>query len=123
MRNLSVSKKQVLILILILVIVGLIIDLNTRISSLTALRDQEQTLSADVSHLQVTLENAEERINYADSETAVEEWAREQGLMMQPEDYVIIPISSGKPTPTPTVIPTPITTPVENWEIWKSLIF
>ncbi len=116
-------KRHIYILILILIGVSLIIDLNTRLSTLSFLENQEATLQADVANLQATLETVNDRIDYARSDTAVEEWARQQGLMRKEDDHVIIPLPGTYITPTPTAVPEIIITPAPNWEIWKSLIF
>lgn len=123
MEILKAIKRHIYLLILILVAVYLIIDLNTRLSTLSFLENQEATLEADVSNLQATLDTVNDRINYARSDTAVEEWARQQGLMRKEDDHVIIPLPGIYETPTPTPIPEIVVTPAPNWMIWKSLIF
>lgn len=123
MGLLKVIKRHFYILVLILIIVYLVIDLNTRLSTLTFLENQEATLQADVVNLQSTLDTVHDRIVYAESDTAVEEWARQQGLMRKEDDHVIIPLQGHYDTPTPTPYPEIAVTPAPNWEIWKSLIF
>ena len=123
MEKLKVFKRHIYILILILLAVYLIIDLNTRLSTLGFLENQEATLQTDVENLQGTLATVNDRINYAGSDTAVEEWARQQGLMRKEGDHVIIPLPGEYSTMTPTPFPEIIVTPAPNWEIWKSLIF
>lgn len=123
MERLKAIKRHIYVLIIILLAVYLIIDLNTRLSTLTFLENQESTLQADVINLQGTLDTVNDRINYAGSDTAVEEWARQQGLMRKEGDHVIIPLPGNYSTMTPTPFPEIIVTPAPNWEIWKSLIF
>ncbi len=123
MGKLKAFKRHIYILILILLAVYLIIDLNTRLSTLSFLENEEQTLQADVVRLQSTLDTVNDRINYANSDTAVDEWARQQGLMRKEDDFVIIPLPGDYETPTPTPYPEPVITPAPNWAIWKSLIF
>ena len=123
MEKLKAFKRHIYILILILLAVYLIIDLNTRLSTLGFLENQESTLQADVENLQGTLDTVNDRINYAGSDTAVEEWARQQGLMRKEGDHVIIPLPGDYSTMTPTPFPEIIVTPAPNWEIWRSLIF
>ena len=123
MEKLKAFKRHIYLLILILLAVYLIIDLNTRLSTLGFLENQEATLQTDVDNLQGTLATVNDRINYAGSDTAVEEWARQQGLMRKEGDHVIIPLPGEYSTLTPTPYPEIIVTPAPNWEIWKSLIF
>ncbi len=123
MEILKAIKRHFYLLILILVAVYLVIDLNTRLSTLSFLENQEATLQADVINLQSTLDTVNDRIDYAKSDTAVEEWARQQGLMRKEDDHVIIPLPGEYETPTPTPYPEIAVTPAPNWTIWKSLIF
>ena len=123
MEILKTIKRHIYLLIMILVAVYLIIDMNTRLSTLAFLENQEATLQADVVKLQSTLDTVNDRINYANSDTAVDEWARQQGLMRKEDDFVIIPLPGEYETPTPTPYPVPVITPAPNWAIWKSLIF
>ena len=123
MEILKAIKRHFYLLILILVAVYLVIDLNTRLSTLSFLENQEATLQADVINLQSTLDTVNDRIDYAKSDTAVEEWARQQGLMRKEDDHVIIPLPGEYETPTPTPYPEIAVTPQPNWTIWKSLIF
>lgn len=122
-EKLKSLKRHIYILLLILIGVYLIIDLNTRLSTLSFLSNQEATLQADVVNLQATLDTVNDRIDYARSDTAVEEWARQQGLMRQEDDHIIIPLPGTYVPPTATPVPEVIVTPAPNWAIWKSLIF
>ena len=65
MEKLKAIKRHIYVLILILLAVYLIIDLNTRLSTLSFLENQESTLQADVVNLQGTLDTVNDRINYA----------------------------------------------------------
>ena len=123
MDKFSWIKRNLYLIIIVIIAVYLIIDLNTRLSTLNFLEEQEQTLEADVASLQTTLDTVNDRINYSDSDTAVEEWARQQGLMMQEGDHVILPLPGVYETPTPTTVPEVEVTQAPNWSIWKSLIF
>lgn len=119
-----ITKKQVWLVAIVLIVVALLIDLNTRISTLRYLTNQKVTLESDVVRLQSTLEAVSEKIDYADSDTAVEEWARQQGLMMKDGDHVILPLQvTAAATPSPTSAPTVMPTPVENWQVWRDLLF
>ncbi len=117
------TKLPIFALIIVAFLVLFLLDLTNRISTLHQLEFQEQTLRSDVANLQSTLDEVDERIAYAESDTAVEEWARQQGLMQREDDHVIIPLPGV--TFTPTAVPyveIEVTEP-PNWEIWKALIF
>ena len=55
MEKLKSFKRNIYILVLILISIWLIIDLNTRLSTLKFLRNQEATLQADVDNLHSTM--------------------------------------------------------------------
>ena len=118
-----ITKKQIWIIAIILLIVALLIDLNTRLSTLQFLTDQKMTLESDVSNLKATLEIVSEKVDYANSDTAVEEWARQQGMMMKEGDHVLIPLPVSETAIEPTAAPTIQPTQVENWQVWQKLIF
>ncbi len=118
-----VTKKQIWLIVAIFFIVALLIDLNGRINTLKALQQQKSILETDVAKLQITKVLVEEKIGYAESDAAIEAWARQQGMMMQEGDNIIIPIPVGNTTPTPTPIPTTQPVVYQNWEVWKALIF
>ena len=118
-----ITKKQIWIIALILAVVALLIDLNTRLSTLQFLTDQKLTLESDVINLTATLEMVSEKVDYANSDTAVEEWARQQGMMMKEGDHVLIPLPVNEPVIEPTATPTVQPTQAENWQVWQKLIF
>ena len=66
----------------------------------------------------------EERIAYATSEVALEEWARESNHLIEPGDQAIVLIAPDKIQATPTPMPTPEEkTSLSNFETWKLLLF
>lgn len=123
MKRFLLTKKQIWLILFILFVVSLLIDFNSRVNTLNALEKQKAVLETDVANLQITKALVEEKISYAESDAAVEAWARQQGMMMQEGDNIIIPLPLGNPTPTPTPIPTIQPVVYENWEVWKALIF
>ena len=65
----------------------------------------------------------ETQIAYANSDKAVEEWARTYGKQVLPGDQLIVPLPKENETPDVNylVVPTPDTS--ENWQIWWNLFF
>lgn len=116
-------KKRIWFLIFIMALVAMAIDLSTRISTLSFMKQQHATLAANVAHLEATLEVAADEIGYARSDTAIEEWARVQGMMMQPGENIIIPLAGTQLVPTATPAPTVEPVQFENWQVWYALIF
>jgi cell division protein FtsB len=119
----KIEKKQIL-LVGVLVIVGLLMmDMNSRLSELSRLKNQLEIVQAQYDEALAQNERLKEKVAYAQSDKAVDEWAREQGHMAKPGDVVIVPIPPGGAPIMPTPIPTPTTIVAENWEVWQVLFF
>jgi cell division protein FtsB len=116
-----INKKQVFAIAGFFVFVILLMDLNTRINEYFNVNSQRSKIQTEVADLWQTRQVLLTHIAYATSEVAVEEWAREEGYLVQPGDIRVVPIQSGLVTPTlqSTVVPTPVI--AENWEIWKEV--
>ena len=97
--------------------------LSNRFSDLKQLNDQNELLLTEVTGLRATDAALQTEIAYANSDAAVEQYAREEGYMVRQGEVLVIPISPKKITPTPVFIPTPTIAPVSNWEIWYQLFF
>jgi len=101
----------------------LLMDFNQRMVLLTKMRGQEQQLLEKYSQLESTRSALEAELDFANSDEAVEKWAREEGRMIQEGDIpiVLMPLSA----PAPTSIPTPSTIidEISRWEIWRELFF
>ncbi|HPC05609.1 MAG TPA: septum formation initiator family protein [Anaerolineaceae bacterium] len=119
----KIEKKQVL-LVGVLVIVGLLMmDMNSRLSELYRLKNQLEVVQAQYDEALAQNERLKEKVAYAQSDKAVDEWAREQGHMAKPGDVVIVPIPPEGAQIMPTPMPTPTTIVAENWEVWQVLFF
>ena len=62
-------------------------------------------------------------VAYAASDQAVEDWARTEGHMAQPEDQAVIPVPQPGTVPIQQPSPTPVPTPMANWQVWWNLFF
>ena len=119
----KIEKKQVL-LVGVQVIVGLLMmDMNSRLSELYRLKNQLEVVQAQYDEALAQNERLKEKVAYAQSDKAVDEWAREQGHMAKPGDVVIVPIPPEGAQIMPTPMPTPTTIVAENWEVWQVLFF
>ncbi len=117
-------RKQFIYIIVILVLLLLTADLNGRISDLLKANTERDAVRAQVYSLWVTQQVLSTQAAYAQSEHAVEGWARQDGRLVKPGDVPIVPLPVNKVTQAP-LLPTPMPTPtsVENWQIWRSMIF
>lgn len=117
------KDKRILVIAVIIILVILFLDFNQRMILLSKLRGQERQLTQEYGQLVATANALKTEIANADSDQAVEEWAREEAGMIQDGDVPIVLLP-----PSKTIVPTPtsssvIVDEVETWEIWQELFF
>jgi cell division protein FtsB len=115
------KDKRVIVISLVVILVLVLIDFNQRMVLLAKLRTQEKQLEFEYSQLQATKNALEAELASANTDQAVEKWAREEGGMIQEGDIPIVLIAPSDqilPQPTPKEV---IIDEVENWEIWQEL--
>ena len=118
------TDKRFYVIIAVLVLVVLLMNFNQRMVLLSKLRGQEKVLVEKYANLQATQSALETQIAYANSDEAVEEWAREEGSMVQSGDVPIVLLPGSSESLQPTATPTPeVVDRVEQWEIWWELFF
>ena len=119
--------KQLWIYLLVIfafaLLVIMVMDFNSRVANLRRLTDEKDKVAAEKSSLMQTQSALEERIIYATSPAAVEDWAYEKGHMVRPGDVPIIPLPDGEVTPTPFTIQQATPQPASNWDAWQELFF
>ncbi|HUF39468.1 MAG TPA: septum formation initiator family protein [Anaerolineales bacterium] len=117
------SIRQVFLAVAAVIAFLLLADFNNRWNEKQRLGLQYEQAQARLAELEATRTALEARIEHASSNSAVEAWAYEQGGLVRPGDFVIVPqpAPGGAPTPTPT--PMPQTEPRAKWEIWWGLFF
>lgn len=98
-------------------------SLSARVNELNQLTEQYQMMNTDVGALRSTNAFLETEIAFAASDAAVDEYAREEGLMVRPGEVLIIPISPNNPTPEPEVQEVVSVEVLPNWRIWYQLFF
>jgi len=114
--------KQALLIVMIIGFVFMMMDLNSRLSALFRLTGQRDQVSTEVVHLQATKDEIQRQIDFANSDAAVGEWARQEH-MAQPGDKLIVPLPGGKVTPQPKVLPTVTAETASEWQVWRELFF
>ncbi len=119
---LQISRKQIVVASVIILFVFLMMDLNARLAELSRQSGQRDRMQTEAVNLMRTEAALQAKIDYATSDLAVEEWAREQGHMQRSGDVVIVPLPGEGVTPTPAVTVEPTLTPVPKWQIWRMLI-
>lgn len=117
------KDKRVIVVVLVIVLVLLLMDFNQRMVLLSRLRSQEKELIQEYADLVATRDAIKTELAYANSDEAVEEWAREEAGMIQEGD---IPIVLLPPSTPAAVEPPPESEKVDDihpWDIWQELFF
>lgn len=118
-----IKDKRFIVIVLVIILVLLLMDFNQRMVLMTRLRKQEKRLVQVYADLESTRDTLKTEIAYADSDEAVEKWAREEAGMIQEGDIPIVLLPQSEPIPTPIKQPEVVVDKVEKWEIWQELFF
>ncbi len=92
-------------------------------NELNRLNSQRDGLQTQAAQLDNTRQFLNTQIAYATSDMAVQDYARNDGKMVQPGDHPIVPIAPAGSTVQPTTIVTVAPAQVENWQRWYALFF
>ena len=117
------KDKRFIVIVIAIVLVFILMNFNQRMVLMTRLRQQEKVLVQEYADLETTREVLQTQIAYADSDEAVEKWAREEGGMIQEGDIPIVLLPQSAPAATPTKGPEVVIVKVSRWEIWQELFF
>jgi cell division protein FtsB len=123
MPKLKRIKRQWVYVILLLILFMMVLGLNSRLSEYLRLSSQKDEMDERIIRLKSTQVALETQIAYADSDKAVEEWARTYERKVLPGDQVIIPLPLGNATSEVNYLATPNPDDLENWQIWWGLFF
>ena len=118
-----ISPRRVAVFVGILILFLMVIDFNSRLEELNLLRKHAQTLGEQATQALQTQIALQTQVAYAASDQAVEDWARTEGHMAQPEDQAVIPVPQPGTVPIQQPSPTPAVTPMANWQVWWTLFF
>jgi hypothetical protein len=118
-----INPRRVAVFVGILILVLMVIDFNARLEELNLLKKHAQTLGEQATEAVQTQFALQTQVAYAGSDQAVEDWARGEGHMVQPDDQSVVPVGQPGTTPIQQAQPTPIPTPMSNWQIWWNLFF
>ena len=123
LKKINLKDRRIIIVGVIIIVVLLMMDFNSRMVLLLRLNDERDVLKTEVASLELTKISYEEKVIYATSEAALEQWAREEARMIEQGDIPIIAIAPvGKP-PVITPQPPSSTEPLNRWQIWRELFF
>jgi len=100
----------------------LLMDFNGRINELNRLNTEQSRMETQVQGNKSTQSALLEQIQYATSDAAVNEYARNNGLVREGEK-LIVPLGNSTPVPEVVIEPTPTQVKVSNRDIWWALFF
>ena len=115
--------KQWIFIVMIAILFFMVLGLNSRIAEYFRLTGQREEMLQRIEKLKATQATLKTEIAYANSDKAVEEWARTFERMVQPGDQVIIPLPPKDFTPDINYLATPAPPVGQNWQIWWELLF
>lgn len=115
--------KQWIFIVMIAILFFMVLGLNSRIAEYFRLTGQREEMLQRIENLEATQAALKTEIAYANSDKAVEEWARTFERMVQPGDQVIIPLPPKDFTPDINYLATPAPPVGQNWQIWWELLF
>jgi len=115
--------KQWIFIVMIAILFFMVLGLNSRIAEYFRLTGQREEMLQRIENLKATQATLKTEIAYANSDKAVEEWARTFERMVQPGDQVIIPLPPKDFTPDINYLATPAPPVGQNWQIWWELLF
>src|SRR5512140_159912 len=113
-----INPRRVAVFVGILILVLMVVDFNARLEELNLLKKHAGVLGDQATQAVQTQAALQTQVAYAGSNQAVEDWARGEGHLVQPEDQAVVPV--GQPGTAPLVAPTPapIPTLMPNWQVW-----
>lgn len=122
-RKLDATLRRVLIGVGVLALFIVLFGFSRRIADYTRLTEQLEREQGYMDQLVATQQHLLDRIAYATSEAAVEQWAREQARWARPGDFPVIPLPPAGFTPEPPVSQAEFNTAASNFEIWWNWFF
>ncbi len=117
------KDKRFIVIVIAIILVFILMNFNQRMVLMTRLRQQEKVLIQKYAGLESTRDVLQTQIAFANSDEAVEKWAREEGGMIQEGDIPIVLLPQSAPAATPTKGSEVVIDKVDMWEIWQELFF
>ncbi len=115
--------RQVLVVAAMVVLVLTMMNLNTRLSDYYRLSSQRDTLKSQIDKLEATRQVLQTEMAYAQSDKAVEEYARNSHMVREGEKLVVVLTPQDNPVQATPQSAVPTVQPVENWQVWWALFF
>ena len=115
--------QYILLIFGLAVVAWMVMAFNGRMAQLNRLTRERELVDERYLQVKGTLAALEAEVAYAQSAAAVEKWAYQEGHMIRPGDYPVLPLSNGAVTPTPLSQPVVEEKELSNEESWWALFF
>ena len=112
-------SKRIVVLVGIIILLLMVMDLNSRMVHMLQLRGERDTELAKVDELLAVEADLDKKIEYAQSDEMVAEWARNQNMMQQEGDYIVVVIPNGEPLNEPEALVHEQSPDRSHWDSWK----
>jgi cell division protein FtsL len=122
MKKTLPNIKQLIVFAALIVLFFLMMDFNNRLGDLSRLNNQLVRIETSVADSRTTESALSTKIIYSTSEAAVNEFARNHGMIQEGEN-LIVPLAEGTPQTQVDLPPEPTPQPVENPDVWWALFF
>ncbi len=124
----QLSSMQIVFGSILAISLLLAINFSGRIAAGRAIEGKRDDLEKSIETLQAQSTALKSELNYVNSDSFVEHWARTEGKMVKGDEYLVIPVPG---LTTPEAVPTAIVQiPVDaqapetqNWKLWWQLFF
>ena len=120
---LEINLRRLGVFISIGIVLILVMNFNTRLEDLSHLQNEAATVRAQATAVVITQQALETQVALATSPAAVDEYARNQAHMAQPNDnvFVIVPAPGATAQAAPTLTPADVNQ--TKWDIWMNILF
>ncbi|UYN89174.1 MAG: hypothetical protein KIT08_08740 [Anaerolineales bacterium] len=123
LRNLSFDMRRLWMGIGIIALLIVLFGFSRRIAEFSRLSDQLEREQAVITQMAATQQVLQDRITYANSDAAVEAWAREQGRWARPGDFPVIPLPPADFTPSAPTPEAQFDSALSNFDTWWNWFF
>jgi hypothetical protein len=123
MDQLLQRKKQLIVIGLLVLSFFLLMDLNTRLTTLFRLTKTHNEMETSIFQLESTKSVLETQIAIATSVDAVRRFANDDRHWYLPNDVPVFPVPDPKSTAPSYIRPTPTAMVVDHWQKWWALFF
>ena len=119
----KVNWRTILFVLSMVLIVVLLMDFSRRIEKMDRLAAELESVQAEATSVMETQVGLITQIAFATSDSAVEEWAYEDGKWIKPGEKLVEIIPAGESAQPMEVVPDSEGIALPRWRIWWELFF